>query len=57
MSPKKPNVGLQIRITISNGVLMDYKSNWNQTKLSYFEDRLDACITTELGNLYDLLGS
>ena len=36
---------------------MDYNSNWNQTKLSYFEDRLDACITTELDNLYDLLGS
>ena len=36
---------------------MDYNSNWNQTKLSYFEDRLDACITTEFGNLYNLLGS
>ena len=57
MGPKKPTVGLQIRITISNFVLMDYNSNWNQTKLSYFEDRLDACITTEFGNLYDLLGS
>ena len=57
MGPKKPTVGLQIRITISNFVLMDYNSNWNQTKLSYFEDMLDAWITTEFGNFYDLLGS